>query len=162
MHEFKVVTAKPLSGALRYSRADRAFAFRLRDRGELESLVGRGGVTSLVADTLQLEVAVETGRALFVWGYWPAESWRPERLELPDSVGGRVTVAVDGPPLEEGVSVAITGTGWETLFDQEAGLVRVVRDRQLVEKVVEIADGVHLGLSGAALNSFWLAPEITD
>ncbi|MFG2571652.1 hypothetical protein [Streptomyces sp. NPDC048481] len=109
-----------------------------------------------------MEVAVDTGCALYVWGYLPKESWRREELELPVSVSGRVVVELDDSPLEAGISVSIARSDWKVLFDESSCLVRVVSDRQLPEKLVEIADGVHLGLNGAMLNSFWLSPEFVN
>ncbi|MFE9882715.1 hypothetical protein [Streptomyces sp. NPDC005784] len=158
-HKFTAEAANPLAGTLRYSESDRGFNFQLRNFDELAGLVGERGSTSLVADTLQLEVAVDTGCALYVWGYLPKESWRRADLKLPSSVSGRVTVELDDPPLEEGISVSIARSNWEVLFDEGSGLVQVVRDRKILEELVEIADGVHLGLSGTRMNSFWLSPE---
>ncbi|KAA9375982.1 MULTISPECIES: hypothetical protein [Microbispora] len=105
---------------------------------------------------------MDTGFALYVWGYLPKESWRRADLKLPRSASGRVKVELDDPPLEEGISVSIARSDWEVLFDESSGLVRVVRDRQLPEELVEIADDVHLGLSGTMLNSFWLSPEFFE
>jgi ABC-type enterobactin transport system permease subunit len=73
-----------------------------------------------------------------------------------------VTEELDDPPLEAGISVSIARSNWEVLFDESSGLVRVVRDRQIPEKLVEIANGVHLGLSGAMLNSFWRSPKFVE
>ncbi|WP_435582480.1 hypothetical protein [Amycolatopsis thermoflava] len=162
MLKFSVLPAAPLAGLLRYSRSDRAFGFQPRNPDDLAGRTGCGGRTSLVAGTLQLEVAVDTGEALYVWGYLPTESWRRAALSHPDAVGGRVKVELDGPALEAGVSETIAPSDWEVLFDQDSGLVRVVQNRWSAERVVEIADGVRLGLSGASLNSFWLAPEFTE
>lgn len=161
-HTFRSEAANPLAGTLRYSESDRGFAFHLRNSDDLTGLVGDRGSTSLVADTLQLEVAVDTGCALYVWGYLPKESWRRAELKLPNSVSGRVTVELDDPPLEAGISVSIAPSNWEVLFDESSCLVRVVQNRQLPEKLVEIADGVHLGLSGTMLNSFWLSPKFVE
>lgn len=161
-HKFTAEAANPLAGTLRYSESDRGFSFQPRNFGDLVGLAGEGGRTSLVADTLQLEVAVDTGCALYVWGYLPKESWRRADLKLPSSASGRVTVELDEPPLEAGISVSIARSNWEVLFDESSGLVRVVRDRQLPEELVEIADGVYLGLNGTVLNSFWLSPEFVE
>ncbi|MEU5821085.1 hypothetical protein [Streptomyces sp. NPDC047803] len=161
-HKFIVEAADPLAGTLRYSEADRGFSFQPRSLDDLARLEGGGGRTSLVADTLQLEVAVDSGRALYVWGYLPKESWQREELKLPTSVGGAVAVELDDPPLEEHISVSIARSDWDVLFDETSGLVRVVRDRRVPEELVEIADGVHLGLNGTEFISFWLAPEFVE
>lgn len=161
-HKFRIEAATPLVGMLRYSESDRGFTFQPRNLGDLAVLEGGGGRTSLVADTLQLEVAVDSGRALYVWGYLPKESWKRTELKLPISMGGSVTVELDDPPLEAGISVSITRSNWHVLFDESSGLVRVVRDQQISEKLVEIADGVRLGLNGTELISFWLSPEFVD
>lgn len=161
-HRFLAETASPLAGKLTYSGIDRGFAFHPHSSEDLADRVGTEGCTSLVADTLQLEVAVETCRALYVWGYLPKDTWAQASLELPSSRGGKVTVEVDDPPLEEAISVSIARVNWEVVFDASAGLVRVVRDPLRQEELIEIADGVHLGLSGTDLNSFWLEPEFIE
>ncbi|WP_206308370.1 hypothetical protein [Streptomyces sp. A1277] len=159
VHKFSVREANPLAGTLRYSESDRGFSFQPQSLDDLARLEGGGGRTSLVADTLQLEVAVDSGRALYVWGYLPKESWQREELKLPISASGAVTVELDDPPLEEHISVSIARSDWDVLFDENSGLVRVVRDRRVPEKLVEIADGIHLGLNGTEFISFWLSPE---
>lgn len=63
MLKFSVLPAEPLAGLLRYSRSDRAFGFQPRNPDELAGRAGCGGRASLVAGTLQLEVAVDN-----VWG----------------------------------------------------------------------------------------------
>ncbi|MET7713453.1 hypothetical protein [Streptomyces sp. NPDC005407] len=105
---------------------------------------------------------MDTGRTLYVWGYLPRESWRRAELKLPISASGRVTVELEDPPLEADISVSIARSNWHVLFDESAGLIRVVRDQQIPEQLVEVADGVHLGLSGTVLNSFWLSPEFVE
>ncbi|WP_330238536.1 hypothetical protein [Streptomyces sp. NBC_00525] len=161
-HKFIVEAASPLAGTLRYSDADRGFSFQPQSFDDLARLEGSEGRTSLVADTLQLEVAVDSGRALYVWGYLPKESWQREELKLPTSAGGAVAVELDDPPLEEHISVSIARSDWDVLFDESSRLVRVVRDRRVPEKLVEIADGVHLGLNGTEFVSFWLCPEFVE
>ncbi|MDA3626671.1 hypothetical protein OU415_14590 [Saccharopolyspora sp. WRP15-2] len=125
-------------------------------------LAGESGRSSLVADTLQLEVAVDTGRALYAWGYLPSSSWKRAALQLPDSRPGEVIVQLDASPLEDAVSVSIARSKWDVLFDEQTGLVRVSRDQRSPEELIEIATGVHLGLVGADLNSFWLQPEFVQ
>lgn len=161
-HKFSTEAANPLAGTLRYSESDRGFTFQPRSLDDLARLEGGGGRTSLVADTLQLEVAVDSGRALYVWGYLPTESWQRAELKLPISASGSVTVELDDPPLEAGISVAIARSNWHVLFDESSGLVRVVRDQRIPEKLVEIADDVRLGLNGTELISFWLSPEFVE
>ncbi|GAA2788317.1 hypothetical protein [Saccharopolyspora taberi] len=159
VHKFLVKPASSLAGTLTYSESDHGFAFRPENVEDLVERVGAEGRTSLVADTLQLEVAVGTGRALYVWGYLPKTSWNPANLKLPESKPAEVIVQIDDPPLEESISVSIARVNWDAFFDKRTGLVRVTRNHICSEELVEIAEGVHLGLSGTDLNSFWLKPE---
>ncbi|MFD0560396.1 hypothetical protein ACFQ3B_25555 [Stackebrandtia endophytica] len=81
------------------------------------------------------------------------------KMKLPDAKPGRVIAMVAGPPLEAGISVPIARGHWEAFFDESRGLVRVTRDHEVTESLVEIANGVHVGLNGASLSSFWLLPN---
>lgn len=118
-HKFLVKSANVLAGTLTYSESDRGFAFHPGGLDDLAERVGGEGRTSLVADTLQLEVAVETGRALYVWGYLPRESWGRTSMELPDSRIGGVIVELDDPPLEEAISVSIARSNWEVFLTKK-------------------------------------------
>jgi hypothetical protein len=151
----------PLAGSLAYSVGDMSFSFRPKNAADLARRVGDEGLTSLVADSIQLEVAVATGEVLYVWGYLPRRSWRQASLQFPGATYGVVRVELEDPPLEEAVSVSIARTEWAAYFDESSGYVRLIRaDPGRVEILYQVAEGVFLGLSGDLLNSIWLKPQM--
>lgn len=160
-NRFVVRPGTPLAGSLAYSASDMSFSFRPESGPDLALRAGDGGLTSLVADSLQLEVAVATGEVLYAWGYLPLSSWQQVSLEFPGASSGVVMVELEEPPLEEAISVSIARTIWTANFDETSGFVRLVRaDSTGAEDLVEVADGVWLALDGDRLNSIWLKPRM--
>lgn len=158
MISFQSVSGTPLAGVLRYSRTDMGFSFEAASLPDLAMRAGSQGMSSLVIDTLQLEVGVETGQILYAWGYCPESSWLPAVLEPPVYSDARITVKVD-PPLEESISVSISRTPWKIQVDRDSEWVLISPSEATGERVVKIADGILLGLVEAKLNSIWLCPR---
>ncbi|XTZ17758.1 hypothetical protein ACQSSU_10490 [Micromonospora echinospora] len=151
-----------LSGRLFFRAAEHSFSYEAADEADLERRTGSEGVTSLVADTLQIEVGVETGQLIFAWGYLPANSWSRTPLPQPEVLPG-VLRLVSGEDLEPGVSLSISrNSHWKAEFDQSAGCVRVSAEYETHPIVVKIADGVAVGVQNGAISSIWLWPEFVE
>ncbi|MBP2323573.1 hypothetical protein JOF56_003958 [Kibdelosporangium banguiense] len=161
MIKFDVVSGHSLAGVLKYSRSDMGFFFEVSSRSELAARVGDRGRTSLVVDSLQLEVSVETGEVLYVWGYCPETAWSSGSVRPPGSAIGKVVAEVD-LPLEEAVSVSISKLPWSITYDRDSGWFRIFCADSQSEEVIEISPGILLGLSEAELSSIWLRPQFCD
>lgn len=122
--------------------------------------VATGGVASVVVRTLQIDVAVESGEALFVWGYHPHTNWREGPAVPVDPQPGAVVVTMDGPFLAD-VGYTIPGSdSWATVHDPKSGWLRVrSADGAEDEQVVLIAEETGLGLIGDQVNSIWVRPD---
>jgi hypothetical protein len=149
----------PLEGILRYIEAEYSFTFDVSSPADLRARSGAAGVTSLSVGTLQIEVAVETGLVLFVWGLHPRSRWKVESVAQPNpaALSARVKPRV---PLERGVTAQISPVGaWETYFDDTTGWARVAKNQGYrSEQEVLVATGIVLGITGHNLDSLWLQP----
>lgn len=148
-----------LSGALFYDEA--AYSFRYEaDPSGLDGHLAAGGVTSVSIGTLQIEVDVESGQALYAWGFHPHLQWAEARLAAPAAEPGRV-VFEPPEPFAPGVSVEVAPVGgWRTWHDRVNGWVRVGPDPLPDDTQVRIAEGVVLGGRGEELHSVWLHPAL--
>jgi hypothetical protein len=102
---------RPLEGLPTFVERDHAFNFK-------PALREPRGRTSLAFGTLQIEVSVETGRLLYVWGYAPVSGWRRDRVVTPEIVAGSVQVM--DMQLIRGVSVGVVKDPIK-VFDPETG-----------------------------------------
>ncbi|MFD5466565.1 hypothetical protein ACFWIQ_27600 [Kitasatospora sp. NPDC127059] len=154
---FSVQSGAPLSGTLNYLTAEHSFLFEAQSRADLVERIGAGGVTSVVVDTLQLEVGIESGEALFVWGYFPRQSWIPARLTTPNHSPGRVFVGPE-EPFEEGVSIPIPASHWRVEYDPSNGWIVARAGMDAGAQFIQIAGGTVLGIDNTRLISIWLKP----
>lgn len=162
MVRFRVRAGRPLAGSLKYSQVDMGFSFEAADLPELAERLSGGGRTSVVIDSLQLEVGVDSGELLYVWGYCPGGAWAPLSLRPAPSTEGKIFVEAD-PSLEEAISVSISRSAvWDYGFDRESGWVCVFRSMSATEDLIEVAEGVLIGLIGEDINSVWLHPEFNS
>lgn len=155
------VQGSSLDGLLVYSDSEYSFRFDVGSPADLASRLGSLGRTSLSIGTLQLELDIATGTALFVWGLHPRTRWvdgscSPERA-TPGVVHVRGT-----PQLEAGVAIAVAEVGeWSTTYDRVTGWVRVAGDPSVADDAqISIASGTVLGLHRERLGSLWLQPAI--
>ncbi|GAA3682601.1 hypothetical protein GCM10022420_076210 [Streptomyces iranensis] len=154
--------SEPLPGELLYSRSEYGFRFRSKDAQRLAADEGGRGFTSVSIDTLQIEVSVQTGRALYVWGYEPYTSWRNENINTPEARPGMV-VLQPSEPFEEGVSLSIPARHWDRRYDRSTGwFVTSPKDLGDAEWHVEIAEGIVLGGSTQGVKSVYLRPTFED
>lgn len=150
-----------LNGSLVYDDSEYSFRYEA-DLPELRGRVGGGGVTSITVGTLQVEVDVDSGQALFVWGLHPRAQWTEARLAPPRAQPGLVFFE-SASPFHEGVSISEAGVGvWSTQYDSETGWVRVAPDLRPDEAQIMIADGVVVGVLGDELHSLWLRPLLAE
>lgn len=152
--------AAPLTGELRYIKSDHSFLYK-PEFSELNRRTGGGSRTSLVADTLQLEVSVDTGELLFVWGYWPLESCKETSIKFPKYRSGRVFVE-DDEGLEDSVSVPLPSDEWKTNFDPQSGVVRIFSPYLPSSTFTKIAHDVVIGLSTIGPGEFFLTPKFDE
>lgn len=150
----------PLEGALSYIESDHAFNFTPSSRQALLSRVGDLGTTSLSIGTLQIEVAVQTGIVLFVWGYLPKPHWKAGTVKVGTAVPGVVRV-VDSPVLESGVSVDLASRSNPAItYDHNTGWIRVsAQTGSSMEDEILVATSTVLCLSHSELDSVLLHPE---
>ncbi|MEV7011407.1 hypothetical protein [Streptosporangium sp. NPDC051022] len=151
------IQGAPLPGILKYLHDEYSFSFHPLDPAELERRSG-AGVTSFVIDTLQIEVDVRTGVALYVWGYHPHGSWVRSDLPVPKRVRGAAPLDAECE-LDAGVSIAVPGgRNRLTEYNPENDWIRVSPRGGTDENLIEIADGVILGKPQGGLGSVWLNP----
>ena len=154
--------AASLPGELVYSRSE--YGFRFRTSGAKGLLAGEDneGFASVSVDTLQIEVSVQTGRALYVWGYEPHTGWRGEKVNTPEAQPGLV-ILQPGEPFEDGVSVSIPAQHWDRRFDESTGwFVASPHDGDDAQWHVEIANGIVLGGSTEGIRSIYLRPTFEE
>lgn len=109
-----------LAGDPIYLRNDHAFDFLPADAAAVRQHAGKLGTTSVVLDTLQLDVGIETGLCLWVHGYSPTTGWNLRSVVPPPSqAGGLRCSAEDG--LRQGVSIRAMVGKPSVYFDTSSG-----------------------------------------
>jgi hypothetical protein len=119
-----------------------------------------GGITSLVINTLQLEID-RWGQVLYVWGLCPSVAWRDTDLEPPSSSPGRLTVLLE--QITPGVSVGVTEDSyeWSAYFNRSTGWVSLQHPSASLDTctTVEFASHCVAMLAGERLVAIWLQPQ---
>jgi hypothetical protein len=148
---------EPLDGVLAYVSHDHAFRFDTGEPQKLIERIGTKGSASLAIGTLEIEVGVETGLVLFVWGYHPKVTWRLEPIEVPSTSPGLVRV-VD-VALQKGVAIRVIRDGeWTTSFDEATGWIRIASVEAPSPRATLVASDIALGFRGDELAGVWLRP----
>lgn len=150
----------PLQGQVVYRAYEHSFDFKVESEPELLRRAGEKGTTSVLVGTLQIEVGIETGNALFVWGLHSHNSqWKRDRLERVLSEKGCVRVSFDCEAIG-GVSQALAGVGeWNTTYDVNNGWICIsAREDDAAESYIEFAQDTIAGLANGKLVSIWLRP----
>lgn len=159
---FESVAGTALGGTLLFSEGEHSFRFEPRSIIDLSARTGDLGLTSASVGTLQLELDIESGRVLFVWGLHPRASWSRGRAQPRGALEGSVR-RVPASGLVRGVAVSLAPVGaWKTVHDPSTGWVRVHRDKGDDHEAVVVATGTVLGLTSGCLNSVWLQPVFVD
>jgi hypothetical protein len=68
MIQFAKSERSALAGQLLYRANEYSFDFEFESKDEALFRAGDKGTTSLLVGTLQIEIGIETGAALYVWG----------------------------------------------------------------------------------------------
>jgi hypothetical protein len=150
----------PLKGELVYRAYEHSFDFKVESQPDLVHRAGSKGTTSLLIGTLQIEIGIETGAALFAWGlHSHITQWREDRLPTISSQKGCVNVLFDEEPTI-GVSQGLAEVGeWQTTYDPSTGWISVSsNEREAADTYVEFADNTIAGLADKQLISLWLRP----
>lgn len=159
MPSFTFTDDEPFRGALTYSASEYSIDFDPPYGATANWKIGDEGVTSLVIETLQLEVDIASRRLLHAWGMFPSISWENDRLYVPTFTPGGVYV--ENCELLPGVSIALgRNLHWSKVYDPGSGWVRVANRIDVTpDRKIEIADGIGLTFQGADLVAVWLRPE---
>jgi len=152
----------PLEGILSYLEAEHSFVFDVASSRDLEERSGFSGFTSLSVGTLQIEIGVESGVALFVWGLHPRAAWRSRSVGQPCPTMACVRFEMS-EPMRRGVSIRLAEVGeWETAFDEATGWLCIAKNPDAgTRQELLIASGVALGVTDGSLDSIWLHPVFT-
>jgi hypothetical protein len=159
LHYAVVPELGPLVGEPIYVSGDHAFNFRPADSDAVGERAGQLGTTSVVLDTLQLEVGVETGQCLWVWGYSPVTGWAKRTLLVPSVEPGGVRCST-GAGLQRGVSMAAIDGAYR-YFDPSSGwFCTAATDTwlDLGARALEIATGTILLLTDDDLMAVFVRP----
>lgn len=155
--KFSIQDGSPLEGVLTYDESEYGFSFSAQSGEPLSERLGSEGSTSVLIDTLQLEVDIESRGVLFVWGYFPNIRSEVTELGAPICFPGRVFISSDHS-FQPGVSVEVPGKEWRVSYDPSSGWVAIRLKGAVNAKFVQIASGIVLGVEAGNLVSVWLDP----
>ena len=148
-----------LSGTLGYRAKEHAFDFAPSRAADLAARTGPDGTTSIALGTLQLELDVTSGSALYAWGYSSRAMWTSQALPAPELTRAAVRVQHDAA-LRPGVAVDFPNAKrWTFRYDPTSGWVHCGEDPP-VTLGIEIASGVGLAIENGMLRGVWLHPVI--
>ncbi|MEU5599171.1 hypothetical protein [Streptomyces sp. NPDC020298] len=142
---------------LTYDESEYGFSFSAKSGESLSERLGSKGVTSVLIDTLQLEVDIESREVLFAWGYFPNVRGTVSKLKAPRISPGCVRISSDHP-FEPGVSYEIPGGRWHVSSDPSSGWITIEQGDVTDADFVQIASGTVLGIENGDLVSIWLRP----
>lgn len=150
-----------LGGQLVYRASEYSFDFEPKSRAEVARRAGREGTTSILIGTLQIEMGIETGIALFVWGLHPHAAWSRGHLPRITPRAGGVKMLLDEEPAV-GISQSLAEVGeWLTTYDPNTGWLCVSsKQERQADEYVEFADNVVAGITDERLLSLWLRPVL--
>ena len=100
----------PIMGRPVYRTKDYAFAYEVQQPQEGARRRGHSGIAALSLNTLQIDVAIESGLWLWASGYCPHTSWRERVLTAPSSKRGALRV-IPSVEFVRGVSIPV-GPAW--------------------------------------------------
>ncbi|HSX29730.1 MAG TPA: hypothetical protein VLE73_04185 [Candidatus Saccharimonadales bacterium] len=142
---------QPTKGTLVYIEEDHAFNFTGFDKRMKTAAI-------TINETLQVEFLVETGKVVYVWGYYPKESWGSGKVVPPHHTNGEVYVDVGEAP-DMGVGYEEPSVVGKAVFDRESGWFHIGAPE--CSTCIEVADHTVLGFDVENhLRSVWLHPDI--
>jgi hypothetical protein len=160
MITFSVIEgAEPNRGKLVYRPAEYSFDFV--HTKTVEFARRQGSPTSLLIGYLQIEVGIETGFLLYVWGLHGHHLWKQDFLPEIRPKPGIVKAHFDRE-MKMGVSVRIVEhEEWISVHDPSSGWVYIGPNVVTVASdYVEFADNTVAALTGDRLVSLWLRPQL--
>jgi hypothetical protein len=155
-----VEECEPLPGTLWYS-ADEGFCFDV-EIAAYRAMNRRGpmGCCCLCIDHIQLDVGLETGYLVEVYGWHPPTVWRQSTLPAIETRGGIVKAHLDRG-IERGTGMdLVPPCTWPTTYDAESGWICFGRPDPSAELYVEFCTSTVAGLADGVLQSLWLRPQI--
>lgn len=149
----------PVMGMPSYAIGDHAFDFQI-DSLQSDMSICSQPTTSLAIDTLQLEVAVDSARCLYIWGYCPMGMWRRSTLSPPTGLPGSLKADPD-ESLIPGVSVTLGEAALASVwFDPDTGWFCVgEKEAEPSAEVVEFATRCLAVVANGRLSSLWTQPQ---
>ncbi|MGV9932595.1 hypothetical protein ACWDY4_18725 [Streptomyces olivaceoviridis] len=150
-----------MEGVLTYDESEYGFSFSANSGESLSERLGSKGVTSVLIDTLQLEVDIESREILYAWGYFPNIRGAVSKLNVPQIAVGRVRISSDYP-FEPGVSYEVPGDRWRVSCDPSSGWIAIEQGDVTGAEFVQIASGTVLGIDNGDLVSIWLSPVFAE
>lgn len=157
---YTIDTDEPaLKGKLIYHVQDHSFDFEPESLVTLQQRVGFVGTTSLLINSMQLEVGIETGILLYVWGYYPRYHWKQAKLSPPSPCVGMIRAGLESP-FEEGISISIEPMiQWTTHYDSSSGWI-CIGDSTIppTHEPIEFATFVIAVIEKTNLHALWLHP----
>ncbi len=155
--KLEVAPADALKGLPIYVVADHAFNFEAPIDSQALAVVGDAGTTSLVLDTLQVEVSIRTRRCLWLWGYSPRNSWVRGRIPEPTANEGAAEVV--GVQLNRGVAIRVAPDGGvRKVFDQATGWFGAFTGATAGAQAVRISTDTVLLVADAMLTAVLVRP----
>lgn len=150
----QLLPAVPMVGVIRYDETDHSIEFTPSDSVAVSSYM-REGVVRLTIDTLEVVVTTTDARLLFVEGYYPRFSWRPQRL--PQRVVRPGIVLLDLAAIRQVDTIARLNDAshWTPYYDRERRVLEISdaslpSDVKCIEfstsQAALIADDVLVGL----------------
>jgi hypothetical protein len=144
-----------------YRRSEYSFDFIQVDQSELLWRKQEGTMTPITIDTLQIEIAVDTGLALYAWGYYPNIRWTMGELQNISSYArpGTFCVEVDeGLYIGEAISYVEFGE-WNTVFDPHTGWACIGNyEISHTARCIEFASNTVAVIDKERLEAIWLHP----
>lgn len=150
-----------MRGELIYREAEYSLDFVCSESARAGGIVGDGGCMSLTIETLQIEVAVETGMLLYPWGFLPLRNSSFSPINVPRFILGGVHVCINETKLIKGVAFEVPGASlWVTVKDPDNGWIYIGPENYTSGNVVYIkfADNSIVGISDGLMYCIFLKP----
>lgn len=160
MIQFVEYDCVPLQGELVYRAYEHSFDFKVKSNSELAKRTGDKGSTALLIGTLQIEVGIEAGTALYAWGlHSHISQWRRDHVPAVPAKSGGIKVIFDEEPVI-GVSQGLADVKeWHTAFDPNTGWISISSNQfDNAAHYIEFAENTIAGVSNEKLVSLRLHP----
>lgn len=155
--ELTYTNETPIEGKLEYVEQDKAINFT----SENPMLTGDEPTASLViSQTLQLEFLLSTGQLLYVWGYFPKESWivKSEKFSMSIPVKGKLFIKNRAGYDNSGSGYPSDLSEADAIYFQDSGHL-VIGDAARADTMVEIATDTIVGTRAGILQCIVLRPK---